>query len=156
MAEQGRTFPRAAQLGSALAVVLSLVFVGLEVREASRQTGLNTEAIQIAAYQDLVAQISELNRLLVEPDAASLFERLLDPGGDWAEFSQTDRRRGRSMLILILRHADMGYYQYQRGVLSEERLESALAPWLLFADRPLFRSFWEEVGWTCPDPVDGF
>lgn len=145
MANTGRPLTRIAQLGSALAVVLSLVFVGLQVREASRQTALNTEALQLAAYQDLIGQIGELNRLLVEPAAADLFERLLAPDGDWAQFSQTDRRRGRSMLVLIARHADMAYYQYERGVLSRDRLESALAPWLILADRPLYRSFWEDV-----------
>ena len=64
MAEKVRRYKVVAEVGSALAVVLSLVFVGLEVRGTSRQTALNTESLQVAAYQDLIAQIGQFNQLM--------------------------------------------------------------------------------------------
>ena len=39
-----------AQIASAMAVVISLVFVGLEVRETAEQTALNTVSLQVTAW----------------------------------------------------------------------------------------------------------
>ncbi len=133
-----------AEIGSAMAVVLSLIFVGLEVRETAEQTALNTESLQVAAYQDLIAQISEFNRLLIEADVAALYTRLGDSEGDWAELSTVDQRRGFSLLFLLFRHADMAFYQFERGMLPEARFESALQPLLGNIDRPLYRAFWAD------------
>ena len=145
MAEKVRRYKVVAEVGSALAVVLSLVFVGLEVRGTSRQTALNTESLQVAAYQDLIAQIGEFNQLMVEPETAALYTRLQNPEGDWSDFSEVDERRARSILFFLLRHADMAYYQFERGMLPEDRLESALAPLLSDLHLQLYRTFWEDV-----------
>ena len=129
---------------SAVAVVLSLVFVGLEVRETSQQTALNTEALQVAAYQDLIGQIAGFNQLLLDAEVATVYERLQDPEAIWSDFSVVDRRRARSLLFLLFRHADMAYYQYERGMLPAVRLDSALAP--LLDDTPtIYLSFWRDV-----------
>lgn len=56
-----------AEVASAAAVALTLVFVGLQLRETSRQTALNTASLQVSAYQDLNAQISHFNELLLDP-----------------------------------------------------------------------------------------
>jgi hypothetical protein len=37
-----------------LAIILSLVFVGLETRNSAKQTEINTQAMEIAAYQELM------------------------------------------------------------------------------------------------------
>lgn len=37
-----------------VAIVASLIFVGLETRHSAMQAELNTRALQIAAYQDLI------------------------------------------------------------------------------------------------------
>lgn len=42
----------------------------MQLRETSRQTVLNTTSVQVAAYQDLNAQISHFNELLLEPGVA--------------------------------------------------------------------------------------
>ena len=133
------------ELASALAVVATLVFVGLEVRETRRQTALNTEAIQVAAYQDLISQINRFNELLLEPDVAAVFERMQDPEGEWSTFSPVERRQARSLLYILVRHADMAYYQFEHGMLPEERFDSALRPLLTDMDKPIYRAFWEEV-----------
>jgi hypothetical protein len=142
-----------AEVASAAAVGLTLVFVGLQLREASRQTALNTTSVQVAAYQDLNAQISHFNELLLDPGVALVFERMTDPAWDWSKFNPVQKRRARSLLFMRIRHADMAYYQFERGMLSEDRLSSALRPLLSDIDKPIFRVFWEEVG---PLQVPGF
>ena len=62
-----------AEIISAVAVVVSLIFVGLEVRESAKQTALNTQSLQVSTYQDLIAQINDLNKLTLQnPDVAKL------------------------------------------------------------------------------------
>jgi hypothetical protein len=133
----------AAQIASAVAVAISLIFVGLEVRETAEQTALNTVSLQVTAYQELIGQIDEWNRVLLDADAAELWGRVSDPDGDWSQLSSIDDRRARSLLYLLFRHADMAFYQYDRGMLPEERLESALVPFLSSLSSPMPRQHWE-------------
>jgi len=134
-----------AEIASAAAVALTLVFVGLQLREASRQTALNTTSLQVAAYQDLNAQISHFNELLLDPEVALVFEHIIDASWDWPKFDPIARRQARSLLYMRIRQADMAFYQFDRGMLPEERLNSALRPLLSDIDKPVVRSFWEEV-----------
>ena len=145
MTEDRRRFKVAAEIGSAVAVITSLVFVGLEVRETSRQTALNTESLQVTAYQHLIGQIGEFNQMMVDPDLAALYERLQDPEGEWSDFSVVDRRRAMSILFYLLRHADMAFYQFERGMLPEARMNSAAVLFLDGVSLPLYSTFWEDV-----------
>ena len=135
-----------AEIASAGAVALTLVFVGLQLREANRQTALNTTSLQVAAYQDLNAQTTHFNELLLQPDLAVVFERMTDRTWTWEKFDLIQRRQARSLLYMRIRQADMAFYQFDRGMLSEERLNSALRPLLTDIDKPIFRTFWNEVG----------
>jgi hypothetical protein len=153
MTGDGRRYRLAAEIASGVAIALTLLFVGLQLRETSRQTALNTVSIQVAAYQDLNAQISHFNELLLDPELAAVFELMMDPEGEWSRFSAVQRRQARSLLYMRVRHADMAFYQYDRGMLSEERLDSALRPLLSDIDKPIFRAFWEEVR---PNQVPAF
>ena len=134
-----------AQIASAAAVAISLVFVGLEVKETAEQTALNTVSLQVAAYQSLIGQIDDWNRTILDPEIAELAMRLEDPNGDWSELSDIDQSRARSLLYLLIRHADMAFYQYERGMLPEERLESALVPFLFNISAPMGRAHWENA-----------
>lgn len=146
MTQVGSRYRMLAEIASAAGVAVTLVFVGLQLREASRQTALNTTSIQVAAYQDLNAQISHFNELLLDPTIAAVFERMTDAAWDWSKFNPVERRQARSLLYMRIRHADMAFYQFERGILSEERLNSALRPLLSDIGKPIFRTFWQEVG----------
>ncbi len=134
-----------AQIASAAAVAISLVFVGLEVKETAEQTALNTVSLQVTAYQALISQIDEWNRTVLDPEIAELALSLDDPNGDWSQLSDVDQSRARSLLYLLIRHADMAFYQYERGMLPEERLESALVPFLFTISSPMGRAHWESA-----------
>jgi hypothetical protein len=135
-----------AEIASAGAVALTLVFVGLQLRESSRQTALNTTSNQVAAYQDLNAQISHFNELLLDPSIAVVFDHITDRNWEWSRFDSIQRRQARSLLFMRVRQADMAFYQFDRGMLPEERLRSALRPILADVDTPIFKAFWAEVG----------
>ncbi len=136
---------RLTPLVSAAAVAISLVFVGLEVRETARQTQLNTEASQVAAYQDLISQIADFNTTRLDPEIAAVCMKSSDRDGDWSKLTPLEQNQSDRLLFLLVRHADMEFYQFEKGLLPEERLASALRPFLGDIEAPIHRRFWGNV-----------
>lgn len=119
-----------------LAIVASLVFVGLETQNSARQTALNTQATEIAAYQALVFNISELNAVaLADEDVAEVMVEMRD-----GNMGETRDLRLASALFMQFRHGDIAYFMYERGVIDEDRLKSTLRP--LPLDGPTGQTFW--------------
>ena len=119
-----------------IAIIASLVFVGIETRNSARQSALTTQALEITAYQELMTNIEELNVLSLQSDnTAAVMRRLWESGEDLEDFRQT------RALYLLFRHGDMAYFLYERGAINEERLRSALAP--IDVNNQLIRDFWD-------------
>ena len=133
---------RFTEMASAVIVVLSLIFVGLEVRESARQTELNTQSLQVSTYQELITQISNINVMMLEnPELGRRVRQTFN--SSWDELSADERADRAALFYLILRHGDMAFYQYELGMLTEDRLESALGPLYGQLCTPTFRGFWE-------------
>jgi hypothetical protein len=130
-----------AEIASGIAIVLTLVILIVEVREGSQQTALNTQALRVSNYQDLIAQINELNVLQIENRFAFAS---ISRASSWGDFSDEDARVARSMMTLVFRHGDLAYYQHEQGMLTEDRMESALRPLTNGLCSPLFREFWDD------------
>ncbi len=77
-----------------LAVIASLVFVGIETRNSTKQSQLTTQALEISAYQALMSNIDDLNMLLFEnPSMAPVMDEIW--GGRRAErMSSSSSRTG--------------------------------------------------------------
>ena len=127
------------EIVSAIAVVVSLIFVGLEIRNSSEQVEQNTQALQIAVYQDLIGRIVEINTLHIEESTSieSLVE--LDSPSDKQAQMLTN------FLWILFRHGDMAYFQFEKGAISEERMKSAMAPLVLRLQYPRVRAHWQET-----------
>ena len=121
-----------------LAIIGSLIFVGIETKNSSEQTEVNTRALEIAAYQELMSNISEANALSIMSDeAATVFATMRD----WPE-SDLHVHRVTSALYQQFRHGDIAYFMYERGAIDEDRLRSSLRPIPLYGETG--RSFWEQ------------
>lgn len=132
-----------AEVLSAAAVVASLMFVALQVRETARQTELNTEALRVAAYQNLIGQIAQFNVAMLDPGLAEVYGKMQEPTAEFESLSLVEQVQAERILFLLVRHADMAYYQYELGLLSEARLESAVQPFLADVEQPMYRTFWQ-------------
>ena len=119
------------------AVIASLIFVGIETRNSTRQSELTTQALEISAYQALMSNIDDLNLLLIEnPSMATVMERVWEDGdGDDFESFQLNRA-----LYVLFRHGDLAYFMYERGAIDDARLKSALAPVPIWTEAG--RDFW--------------
>jgi len=127
------------EIVSAIAVVVSLLFVGMEIRNSSKQTEQNTQALQIAAYQDLIGRIVEINSIGIEESAT--IESLV------ASSSRSEQQieKLNAFLWMIFRHGDMAYFQFENEAISEERMRSAMAPLLLRLNTPYVVERWKNI-----------
>jgi len=121
-----------------VAIVASLIFVGIETRNGAIQAELNTRAIQITAYQDLIDNISEMNTLTIESEYVA--ELIYKAFATSEELTELEKFRLERALFVRFRHGDMAYFQYERGAIDEERLRSVLKPLRLNNRR--VREFW--------------
>jgi len=124
---------------SAIAVVISLVFVGFEIRNSSEQTKLNTQAIRISAYQDLIGRIVEINKLDIEQ--ARNFDALFTESSP----SQQEMHDLDAFLWILFRHGDMAYFQFENNAISEQRMLSALGPLKGRLDEPYVQKRWDKI-----------
>ena len=121
-----------------LAIIASLFFVAIETREAAEQTRLNTQALEISAYQALIGSISDMNALSIESESSALVMSRMRNGSP----DDIEEHRVRSAFYITFRHGDIAYLMYEKGAIDEERLRSALRPLPLYADNG--RAFWNQ------------
>jgi hypothetical protein len=119
-----------AEIIGGAAIVISLVFVGLQINQGSNETAQNTKALETNAYQELISQISSMNMLIIQDaEFAGIFNRMLN--GEHPK-NAIERRRVLSFVNLNIRHGDMAYKQYQNGLIDERSLNSILTPLIGF------------------------
>lgn len=118
-----------------LAIIASLIFVGIETRNGAQQTLLNTQALEISAYQELTNNISEMNALALQSEHGATVI------ADVFNVSSAENFMRFTVLINRLRHGDMAYFMYERGVIDEDRLRSTLQPLPLRSAEN--REFWQ-------------
>jgi len=146
-----------AELAAAISVVVSLVFVGLQIRQGTAETALNTRVAEAAAYQDLQAQLAVVTTVQIEnPDLREAMSRVgagdqLDAPGD-----EDARHIYVAYARLVIRLGDVAFYQRETGLIDDARLVSMLAPLRVdVLGTPLGRSVWESMrGSLVPGFVD--
>lgn len=123
-----------------VAIIASLVFVGFETRNSTRQAALTAQAMEISAYQELMDNIAELNILAVQDAEVATF--LHKAFATSEELSDVEQYRLYRNLFTRFRHGDMAYFQFERGAISEAQLLSVLQ--VLILDNPRVLEFWEK------------
>ncbi len=118
-----------------LAVIASLIFVGIEVQQ-------NTAATRGQTRQDLTALNQEwLTLLTADKEFAELFTRAWVRGGNVKPEEET---RVEMMMILQFRRQENVFFQYQEGLVDESALKSyGLHHYNLeWFTRPRFKTWW--------------
>ncbi len=124
-----------------LAVFASLVFVGIETRNGAIQAELNTEALEMAAYQQLIDSINEQNALAIEnPQLRNAIRKVQEGQVDLTEDEQSVFSY---WLWMRIRHGDMAFFQFERGAIDELRLRSALPPMIDLLRYPYSNKLWQ-------------
>ncbi len=126
MKEKLQEYALLAEIISAIAVVASLLFVALQINQSNTETSLNTRAIQVSAYQDLISQISEINYFSMQDPDIYRIEAKLEQGLEFED--ALEERKYRSFFRLIVRHSDMAFFEYKSGVIDQTQLNDMLGP----------------------------
>lgn len=133
-----------------LAIIGSLYFVGVETQNSAKQTALNTQAIEIAAYQELTANISDMNAIGIGNEGAAAITLKMRDGDP----EDIDGHQLRAALYMQFRHGDMAYFMYERGVIDEDRLRSTLRPLPLAG--PTGIEFWNRSKFVFVEPYQQY
>ncbi len=133
MKEKLHEYALIAEIVGGIAIVCSLIFVGVQIRQ-------NSEINEINAYQDLISQITVMNAQRVQdPQFADLFWRF-DHGEQPVD--DIERARLEAFLYMVFRHGDLAYRQYDKGLIDREGLMSVLAPTRSFLNTALGQEVW--------------
>jgi len=130
-----------AEIVGGIAVIASLIVVAYELQQSTDQSILNTSALEIATYQDLTNNISDLNSLVVQDsELADIFIKAIQ---DPDSLSENQLFRFNTYIINLFRHGDMAFFQYERGAIDQSRLNSVLAILTSRIGNPVVKNQWE-------------
>lgn len=131
-----------AEISGAAAVVVSLLFVGYQIMQSNEQAALNTRALEMTAYQQLIEGISDFNVLTIENEALRSARQKLR-GGE--ELSADEAEIINAFLYLAYRNGDLAYLQYDQNIIDEERLLSGLGLLKNLLELPYVQAHWEQA-----------
>jgi hypothetical protein len=101
-----------AEIVGSIAVVVSLVYVAIQVRK-------NTRAARSATYQSMVANsLGILATMYSETGNAELYLRAKD---SYPDLSPVERLRVHFLLLAVFRHFDNLHYQHTHGTIESEQ-----------------------------------
>ena len=101
-----------AEIVGSIAVVLSLIYLAIQIRQ-------NTRASLSATYQSMVANsLAILATMYSEGGGAELYLMVKDGNQD---LSPIERVRVHFLLLAVFRHFDNLHYQYARGTVESEQ-----------------------------------
>ena len=137
------------ELVGAIAVVLSLLFVAYEIRQANK---IALVANVTAHY----ASFSAINEaLMTDPELTSLLYRA-EASGDLSEFSQPERLQVASFIRMLLNAWIPANIAYNNGQLAQASFDAVFddARASIRAAGPAMRDMWKEVVYTYPGVSD--
>jgi len=131
-----------AEILGAVAVVVSLGFVGYQLQQSNEQAALNTQALERAAYQQLVDGISEFNLTTIQSPELRSARQKLESG---VELTTDEKFLMNAFLFLAYRNGDLAYLQYQQGIIDEQMLLSGLGLLINYLYYPWVQAHWERL-----------
>ena len=125
-----------AEILSSIAVLATLVFFVVEIRQTN-------DAVRANTYQGMAAMIVDFNAQFFEnPEVAQFIAKT---ASEDYELNADEAIRLRSMISASYRMANNIWFQYEVGTITEEQMESLLYPQVLnFKRRGRMRLEWEK------------
>ena len=123
-----------------IAVVLSLVYIGFQVRQNSRQIDQNSRHLEASMYYASGEGFNRWWSLLVQDESvADLWRRGLAA----EELTPTERHRFRSMAMMLFTTLENNFHQVQLGSHSRDTLVISKTTWKRLLDSPGGSAWWK-------------
>ena len=119
----------------AMAVIGSLLFVGMQIRN-------NTRATQVASSHNLTNTfLTVLNSLATDPELTRIW---LQQSRDISALSGNDLQRVLSLNVMVLKAFEDAFHHHRLGQMSDEMWDGWQAFILLVCSYPGVRQYWEQ------------
>ena len=129
---------RLAEIFGTISVVLSLIFVGVEINQ-------NTNLSRNQAYLDFSERVEESSLQIATDDVLPGLVARTAEGETLNDFSLEDQVRLNSMQIAAVRVWESLFRSWQSGLLPEETITNTNIGGGVLLNNDYFREFWEEV-----------
>ena len=124
-----------AEITAAILVIVSLVYVGIQVRQ-------NTAALKLSTAQNLSEDFTDIYLALSQNnDTAGIFQRGLQ---DYDSLESVEKVRFYAFFHKFFRIYENAYYQYVNGALEEEPFEGISNQLVMLGSMPGLRSYWND------------
>ena len=136
--DQGKDVMKKIDLGQTvqvlanIGVVAGIVILAIEIQQ-------NTRSLEVGAYQELIGQIGDFIEMQSREPEVALMARAATSAPD---LTSEEGVKLAAYFYTVVRLGDLAYYQYERGLLSTERLESVVGPLNDRVCLPFFRQLW--------------
>jgi hypothetical protein len=132
-----------AQLGEFLggaAVLVSLIYLAVQVRQGNRQVEHNTRSLEVSTYQGITADLNEFRALLItNPGLGRIYLQGLE---DPSQLDPEEQFRFRGLMQTLFANLELMHRVRQAGLLE---LDSQDATLLGVAVSPGARAWWKQA-----------
>ena len=135
------------QTAAGVAVVASLVYLAMQLKQ-------NTRAIRLSTVESVIRQFREHEALVCQSGdvAAILWQGLQDPG----ELHGADRMRFYQLCNYYLKSFENAYFQFREGALRSENWKGLKQYFVDIGSLPGLRKYWEDRQHWCSDAFREF
>lgn len=136
-----------AEIVSGIAVVISLIYVGIQIKQ-------NTNAVRSSTLQNITeAQINVHSLLAAHGDLADIvFNAAKGTGSE----TGMERFRFTSWMHTVVRSLENAYYQYQQGTLDKRNLDALCRQYGPILHAGFNKAYWQERGFMYSDDFRRF
>ena len=133
----------------AIAVVATLFYLTIQVRQNKRSTDANTRSITARASWDAGMVFALRNeRISRDPEFAALLQRATDPAADIEDFDAAERAQIMFDTLSTLLSFQAQYFLWREGSLPDDVWEQARVWVAGYTERSIITPFWEQFGMT--------
>lgn len=150
MKEKLQEYALIAEILSAICIVLSLIFVGLQVQQGAEETAANSEAIQSQVRESMMSTDMDVLSISIE------HPMLMDVGFDSSTMTNEEHLMRLAYFYMMTRTRENYYLQHQQGILDEETYHSYMIVMArLVVANDYYRQIWNQILIEY-NPVQGF
>ncbi len=134
------------QIVAAVGIMLSLIFVGLQVRSDAEQTRLNTRALKAASAFEAAHSWGTLNESLMPLPNEFWFQVIdtNDPTKSWEDFPPEVRARMTAFFRAIFQKLEGQFYMHAYGSLDDDILNVRLEWGASVIKSPFYQALWAQ------------
>ena len=118
----------------AIAVVVSLVYLAVQIRQ-------NTRSVRASTYQDIVHMLQEIDLLLAsDPELNRIW---IVGRHDPTQLNDDQQRRFNTLLLAFYRNLENAYFQGQNKLIDERIYDAWVGYSLRLSSKPGFLQWWQ-------------